>query len=144
MSRALIIVNGPASRAEAANLLARVPIGTRVEFKASKRSTPQNARMWALLTQIAKRPWIDGERYTVEELKDFFMWGLRREKRWMPTEDGRRVPVSMRTSDLSKEEMSELLEIIQEYCARHEIDFERPGDPAFSTRKQPDRRERAA
>jgi hypothetical protein len=129
MSRALVIVNGPASRAEAQNLLARVPVGTRVEFKASKRSTPQNAMMWALLTQISKRPWVDGKRYTAEDLKDYFIHALKRE-RWMPDEDGGFVPIGRRSSDLSKEEMGDLLELIMAFCVRHDIDFERPSSQA--------------
>jgi hypothetical protein len=100
-----------------------------VEFKASKRTTPQNAMMWALLTEISKRPWIDGKKYTADDLKDYFLHALKQE-RWMPSEDGGSVPIGRRSSDLTKQEMADLLDLIFEYCARHEIDIERPRDSA--------------
>lgn len=34
------------------------PVNTRVEFKEAKRTTDQNARMWAMLTDVAQQlPW---------------------------------------------------------------------------------------
>ena len=56
MSRALVVINSRADRDRASNLIEGAPWGTRVEFKAAKRSRAQNDRMWAMLTEIARRP----------------------------------------------------------------------------------------
>jgi hypothetical protein len=39
----------------------------------------------------------------------------------MPSEDGGMVPIGMRTSDLSKEEMGELIALIMEFATRHSV-----------------------
>jgi hypothetical protein len=44
MGRAVLILNGKVDREKAARWVAKAPVGTRVEFKASKRSIPQNDR----------------------------------------------------------------------------------------------------
>jgi hypothetical protein len=132
MSRAHVILYGPKSRAEAHGLVEKAPPGTRVDFKGARRSIPQNSMLWALLTARAKTPWMDGQRYSAEDWKDYFMHALNR-GRWMPKEEGGYVPVGMRSSDLSKQEMGDLLELVMAHCAAHQIDFERqpltPGVP---------------
>ncbi len=95
--------------------------GTRVEFKAPKRSTPQNERMWLILTAISKLEW-HGQRYTPMEWKDYMMHAYRGEK-WMPAEDGGMVPIGRSTSDLSKHEFGELMELMESFCARHGINL---------------------
>ena len=58
MSRAVVVITDKASRAKAVHWATIAPAGTRVEFKESKRTLPQNARMWAMLTDIAQQvPW---------------------------------------------------------------------------------------
>ena len=53
MSRALITANSRYDRERAAKACLSCPAGTRIEFKAAKRTLPQNDRMWAMLTDIA-------------------------------------------------------------------------------------------
>jgi hypothetical protein len=53
MGRALLILNGKRDREKAVDWIARAPAGTIVEFRTSKRTTPQNARMWAMLTALS-------------------------------------------------------------------------------------------
>ena len=49
MSRALIVLRRDEDRARARLWVEKAPPGTRLEFKAAKRSLPQNDRLWALL-----------------------------------------------------------------------------------------------
>ena len=55
MSRALVIVNSQAVRDKIARWATNVPWNTRVEFKAPKRSLPQNDKLWASLTDVAQQ-----------------------------------------------------------------------------------------
>ena len=55
MSRAVLRIDGPTSRARAMRLMERVPEGTRVEFKGSRRTLAAERRMWAMLTEIASQ-----------------------------------------------------------------------------------------
>lgn len=120
MSRAILILTDDARRRQAAKWVWQAPSGTRVEFKEAKRSIPQNDLMWARLTEIASKLDWHGQRYSADDWKDFFMHALK-QARWMPAEGGGMVPVGMRTSDLSKEEMTDLLDLIDAFAARHGI-----------------------
>ncbi len=106
-------------RVKAATHIKSAPPGTRLEFKPPKRSIPQNERMWLILTAISKLEW-HGQRYTPEEWKDYMMHAYRGEK-WMPAEDGGMVPIGRSTSDLSKQEFGELMELMESFCARQNI-----------------------
>lgn len=129
MTRALIVLGNDHDRAKAISLIARAPVGTRVEVKAARRSLDQNAAMWAALTELASRLEWHGQKYTAEDWKDYLMHALKR-ARWMPDEDGGMVPIGMRTSDLSKAEMSDLLELIHEFAARHGVTLHDAETPA--------------
>ncbi|MEL6257867.1 MAG: recombination protein NinB [Pseudomonadota bacterium] len=124
MSRAVLELNGRYDREKAANWIALAPAGTRVEFKKPRRSNEANAMMWVLLTAVAGQLEWHGQKLSSEDWKDYFMHSFRR-ARWVPDEDGGMVPIGMRTSDLSKEEMGDLIELIQEFGARHGVEFER-------------------
>lgn len=124
MSRALITIKGNAERARVAAWAAKVPFGTRVEFKATKRSIPQNDRMWAMLTDVAQQlPW-HGIRLRPDDWKLLFLDSLKRELRMVPNLDGTGfVNLGRSSSDLSKEEMSNLMELIAAFGANHGVKF---------------------
>lgn len=124
MSRATVILDSPHARAKAAGWIAKAPSGTRVEFKASKRSIPQNDRMWAMLTDIAQQvPW-HGVRMTPDDWKLVFLDGLKRELRIVPNIDGTGfINLGRSSSDLSKSEMSDLIELIAAFGANHGVVF---------------------
>lgn len=123
MSRALITLNGSADRQRAARLLADMPAGARVEFKASKRSIPQNDRMWAMLTDVARQlPW-HGQKLTAEDWKLVMLDALKQAARTVPNVEGTGFVSLRRSSDLSKEEMSELIDLIAAFGAQHGVKF---------------------
>jgi hypothetical protein len=127
MSRAIVTINREFDRMRAANWINTAPIGTRVEFKASKRSVPQNDRMWAMLTDVAKQLAHHGEQLTTSQWKLLFLDALGRENKTVPALDGKGiVSLGMSSSDLSKEEMSDLIEFIAEFGARHGVKFNEP------------------
>jgi hypothetical protein len=127
MSRAIVTINREFDRMRAANWINTAPLGTRVEFKASKRSIPQNDRMWAMLTDVATQLAHHGQRLTANQWKLLFLDALGRESVTVPALDGKGiVSLGMSSSDLSKEEMSDLLECIAEFGTRHGVKFNDP------------------
>lgn len=124
MSRATIIIRSDAERNRATHWVRTVPPGTRVEFKARRRTLPQNDRMWAMLTDIATQlPW-HGVKLTPDDWKLVFLDSLKREVRIVPNIDGTGfVNLGRSSSDLSVDEMSDLMELITEFGARHGIKF---------------------
>jgi hypothetical protein len=116
MSRALLRIDGPVTRARAMRLMERVPEGTRVEFKGARRTLPQNDKMWALLSEVARQKTHCGRRYTADNWKSIFMHAMGRETVFVPSLDCETFfPLGWRSADLSKAEMSELIEFIQSW-----------------------------
>lgn len=122
MGRALLIIEGDLDRAKASSWAQKAPNGTRIEFKSSKRSLPQNSRMWAMLTKIAEGLEWHGQKYSPDDWKDYFIHALKRE-RWMPAEEGGMIPIGRSTSSLTKDEHSELTALIEAFAARQGIDL---------------------
>ena len=129
MSRALIILAGDRERAKAINWIATAPVNTRLEFKAPRRSLPQNDRMHAMLTQIASQvPIWGGVKVGKDDWKFIFLDALKRELRLVPNLEGTGlVNLSGRSSsDLTKEEMSGLIEMIHKFAAEKGLDLHDP------------------
>jgi hypothetical protein len=124
MSRATVIINGDLDRQRIAKWASGVPLGTRVEFKEIKRTTPQNDRMWAMLTDIAQQVKYHGVRLTTDDWKLVFLDALKREIRMVPNLDGTGfVNLGRSSSDLSKSEMTDLIELIFAFGANHDVTF---------------------
>jgi hypothetical protein len=124
VSRALLVLNGPADRMKAADWVHKAPPGTRIEFKASKRTLSQNSRFWAMLTDVAEQlPW-HGMKLKSDDWKLVFLDALKREVRLVPNIDGTGfVNLGRSSSDLTKEEMGDLMTLIEEFGARHGVVF---------------------
>lgn len=123
MSRALVEIRSRADR----NLIERwahgVPEGTTVEFRAPRRSLDQNALMWSLLQQISKHVDWYGQKLSSEDWKDVLTASLRRTRVVPGIDAGTFVPLGMRTSQMTKEEISELIELIYAFGAQKEVRF---------------------
>lgn len=131
MSRATIILADDASRRKAALWAHQVPAGTRVEFKKPKRTIPQNDRMWAMLTDVASQVRWHGLKLTPDDWKLIFLDHLNSELRIVPNIDGTGfVNLGRSSSDLSKEEMTDLIELIFKFGANpdHPVKFNDPED----------------
>lgn len=127
MSRATITINGAADKARATNWIAKAPFGTRVEFKAAKRSLPQNDKLWAMLTDVAVQKEHAGRKYNSDQWKVLFMHGCGREVQFIPSLDNSTfIPWGSSSSDLSKSEMSELIEFISSWGAQNGVIFNDP------------------
>lgn len=123
MGRALLVLNSAAERARATHWITKAPPGTRVEFKASKRSLDQNAKMWCLLTEVSGQVVWYGQKLSADDWKDVFTASLRRARVVPGLDPGTYVPLGMRTSDMSKDEMSALIELITAFGAERGVVF---------------------
>jgi hypothetical protein len=127
MSRALVILHDAGDRAKASRWVANAPAGTRVEFKAARRTLPQNARMWAMLTDVAEQTTHMGRRYTPDQWKVLFMHACGREVQFIPALDGSTfIPWGQSSSDLSVEEMTDLIEFMFKWGAENGVTFHDP------------------
>lgn len=124
MSRALLIMTDRVTRQRAATWCLNAPAGTRVEFKEAKRTTDQNALMWASLTEIARQVEWHGLRLSADDWKLIFLAGLNQEMRLVPNIEGTGfVNLGRSSSDLSKAEMGDLIEIIFKFGAERGVEF---------------------
>jgi hypothetical protein len=124
MSRAVLVLSSDAIRAKAMSWLRSAPPLTRVEFKAPRRTLPQNARMWAMLSDVAAQVKWHGVSLSPDDWKLIFLDALKSELRLVPNINGNGfVNLGRSSSDLSKEEMGDLMELIAAFGARHGVVF---------------------
>lgn len=127
MGRALLVLDSPADRQKAVTWIGKAPVGTRVEFKASKRSLPQNDLMWALLTDFSQQFAMNDRKYDPSQWKAIFLHAFGREISFLPSLDGKTfLPIEMSSSDLSKEEMTDFIEFIIKEAAERGVVLHNP------------------
>jgi hypothetical protein len=124
MSRAQITLCSRSEREKAIKWISQAPTGTRVTFKESKRSTDQNSKLWASLTDVATQVLWHGDRLSTDDWKILFLDALNREMRPVPSIDGSGfVNLGRSSSNLTKAEFSNLLELIMSFGAEHGVVF---------------------
>lgn len=127
MSRHVLILSTAADRQRVVEYAHKAPWGSRVEFKAEKRTLDQNSRMWAMLTDIATQKEHNGRKYTPDQWKILFLHACGREVQFLPSLDGSTfIPWGQSSSDLSKDEMSNLIEFMFAWGAEHGVTFHEP------------------
>lgn len=122
---ALVILNSKANRERAVRWVMSAKDDVRVEFREATRTLPQNERMHAMLTDIARQCRHHGVKLGKDDWKLLFLDALKREMRLVPNLDGTGlVPLSGRSSSkLSVSEMSDMIELIAAYGAAHDVQF---------------------
>jgi len=126
MSRAVITLSTPADRDRAVKWSRQLPSGTRVEYKAPRRSLDQNSKMWAMLTEFAMQlPW-HGIKLSPNDWKTVFLDALNLELRMVPNLHGSGFVRLGRSSDLTKSEMADLITLMEAFGANHGVKFHDP------------------
>ena len=99
------------------------PAGSVVSVKPPRRTLDQNAAMWARLSDISRaKP--EGRTLTPDVWKSLFLHALDHSIRFEMALDGQgMVPVGFRTSRMTKAQMGDLLTLIDEYGARHGVQW---------------------
>ena len=121
MTGQTIILNSQWRREQAKRLIDQAPGGAVLNVREAKRSSEQNDKMWAMLSDISRaKP--EGRTLTPDVWKALFMHSLDHATRFEQALDGRgMVPIGFRSSRLTKDQMSDLIETIYEYGARHGV-----------------------
>lgn len=96
-----------------------------VEVKEATRSTEQNARMWAMLSEVSNQVVWHGRKLTPEEWKHVFTASLKRQD-VVPGLDGGFVVLGQSTSKMGVREMGELMELISAFGAQQGVKFSAP------------------
>lgn len=123
---ALLVLSSREIRRKAIDWITRLPAGTRVEFKEPQRTLPQNDKMWAMLTDIARQCHIDGRRLTTDQWKCVFLYELGQQIEFIPSLSGGFIPYGKSSSDLGVKEMSDLIESMFAYGAENNVVWSEP------------------
>lgn len=120
MTGQTIILRSPASREGAKRLVDLAPQGAILNIKPATRSNEQNSLLWALLSEVSRaKP--DGREHTPDVWKALFMQACGHAVQFEVGLDGKPFPLGFRSSRLSKEQMTDLIEFILQYCAEKGI-----------------------
>lgn len=85
-----------------------------------RRTLDQNAKMWPMLTDIARQVEWHGLKLSPEDWKDILTASLRKQ-RAVPGIDGGFVVLGMSTSKMGKELFSDLIELMYAFGAEHDV-----------------------
>lgn len=96
------------------------PDGYIVTIAEPTRNLDQNAKLWALLTEVSAQVNWHGNHLTPEEWKFVFGAALKKQK-VVPGIDGGFVVCGQSTSNMSKSEFSEMIELITAFAAQQDV-----------------------
>lgn len=124
MSRICLILTNRDTRERAKRWIDQAPMNARCEIKESKRSLPQNARFWAMLTDIARQKTWHGVRLAPDDWRLIFLDALKQEMRIVPNLNGTGfVNLGRSSSDLSKAEFGDLFLVMEAWAAENGVEF---------------------
>lgn len=119
MTQTVVLHTDPA-RMEARRLVDLAPPGSVVKISPPSRTTDQNAKLWAMLSDVS-RAMPEGRRHTPEDWKAIFMNACGWEVQFIEGLDGRPFPQGFRSSRMTKQQMSDLIEFILSYGDQHGV-----------------------
>ena len=115
------------NRDEIIKAVEQAPLGSQIDLTTDLRTLAQNKLMWMNLGQLSEQLEHCGEHYDAEAWKCAFLKAAGQKLAFMPALDGDGVVcIGYRSSKLSKEKFSELIERIYEYGTRHGVEFTGP------------------
>ncbi len=120
-----IILTGAEQRQRAQKLILRAPDGYVVSLSEPKRTAEQNDRMWAMLTDISHQKPM-GRAHTPDDWKAIFMNACGWECQFVEGLDGRPFPQGFRSSQMTKGQMSKMIDFMLAFGAEHQIRWSEP------------------
>lgn len=123
-----VILHGNSQRSLAKQLIDRAPADAIVSIKEASRNSEQNAKMWAMLSDVSRaKP--EGRHWTPETWKAAFMHSLGHQVQFCEGLDNSGpFPLGFRSSRLTVRQMADLITVIDEYGSRHGVHWT---DPAY-------------
>lgn len=115
-----IVLSSLAARSDARRVIEGAPHNAVVNVSAPRRTTDQNARFWAMLSDVSRsKP--QGRAMTPERWKAAFMQSFGHQVQFENDLEGRPFPIGHSSSRLSKSDMSELMEFIAAWGAENGV-----------------------
>lgn len=126
MSGQTVILRGDTQRALARRLIDAAPADAVVTVREATRNADQNARMWAMLSDVSRaKP--EGRRATPDVWKALFMSACGHAVQFEHGLDGGApFPIGFRSSRLTVRQMADLITCIAEYGDRHGVVWSEP------------------
>jgi hypothetical protein len=116
------------TRAYAKRVIDAAQDGDVMRIGKETRSEEQNRKMWPMLKDIRDQVEGMGE-FTTDDIKLRFLNLLGVELRFLPTLEGQGMfPVGLRSSTLTKEQFSGLIELLYAYGAKHGVRWTDPAE----------------
>lgn len=120
-NRHYVLAHDTARRLAAAACMS-MPQGWHVRITPPTRSLEQNARLWAMLTDVARQVDWYGRKLAQEEWKIVFTASLKKQD-VVPGLDGGFVAMGQSTSKMTKAELGDLMELIEAFGAQNGVIF---------------------
>lgn len=121
MTKATLVLANAEIRAKAKRWIDAIPKDSRVTFQPPRRSNPQNAKWFAILTEISEQKRHHGLKLSPEDWRLLFLDAWRREVRIVPNLDGDGVVSLGGSSKLSTEEFSQLIEVTTAWALQNGV-----------------------
>lgn len=117
---------GETQRAYAKQCVDSAPAGFVVKITEETRRDAQNRKLWPMLADIQRQ--VPGmETFSAEDIKLRFMNALGTEMRFLPTLEGQGLfPVGMRSSALTVQQFSALVELLYKFGAENGVVWSEP------------------
>ena len=123
--RHYILAHDTARRLAAAQCMT-APDGYHVRVEPPTRSLEQNARLWALLAEVAEQVVWHGRKLDSESWKHIFSSSLRKMDVVPNLEGTGFVALGLSTSKMSIREMADMQTLIEAFGAQHGVEFKVP------------------
>lgn len=120
MNGQTVILSSPRARKLAHDLIDAAPPGAVLNVKEAKRTTDQNAKLWAMLSDISRAKPM-GRTHTPETWKALVMQAAGYAVQFEEGLDGRPFPVGHRSSRMTKVQMIDLIEWLYAFGAEHGV-----------------------
>lgn len=133
--RRVVFISGPRQREYALRCVQAAPEGYAVQIAKPTRTLEQNSKLWPMLSDLQEQvPELNT--YTTDDIKLRFLNALGVEMRFLPVLEGEGAfPVGLRSSTLTKDQFSGLIELLFEYGARHGVRWSDPQAKAIPSRR---------
>ncbi len=131
-TRATVTINSTADRDQISRWAQKVELGTIVEFRKKTRSHEQNAKLHAMLSEVADQVIWYGSKLKVEDWKNMFSASMRKAQVVPGIDPGTVVPLGIHTSTMTVDEMSNMIEAIYAFGAEHGVVFKEPKEQSNS------------
>lgn len=129
-TRRTITIRDTVDRQCVATWARNVENGTIVEFRKKTRSNEQNAKLHAMLGEVADQVVWYGTKLLVEDWKNMFTASMRKAQVVPGIDPGTVVPLGIHTSTMTVDEMSNMIELIYAFGSdpEHPVVFKEPQD----------------